>query len=236
MLYNNDKLIAAAYVKARAEIGGTVGRDAKGNYGRYATLAAIMDAISAPLAKHGLAMIQEVQLDESGVVIETTLLHESGATMQFAPLTMPLSDRKAQAVGSAITYGRRYALAAICGLAADDDDDGQAAQGAQKPQDARLRPQQGNHANASKQMPTGAENDTLFREPGIKRATTEQVREIEQLGIAAYGNEWAERRGQIVEWASKGAVKDALELVETEAAQLVHALKRKVAESNGTPK
>jgi len=42
--------------------------------------------------------------------------------IQFASLTLPVSQRNAQAVGSAITYARRYALAAICGIAPDDDD------------------------------------------------------------------------------------------------------------------
>lgn len=132
MQYNSDKLIAAAFVKARKEIGGAVGKDKKGNFGDYATLAAITEATSAALANQGLAIIQEAQHGTDGVTILTTLLHESGATMVFAPLTMPLTDRKPQAVGSAITYGRRYALAAVCGLAPDDDD-GEAAQAATKP-------------------------------------------------------------------------------------------------------
>jgi hypothetical protein len=145
------KGIAMAFVKARAAMDATVSKDAKGNFGKYATLAAIVEATSSHFANNGLAIVQEASADENGIVIETWLVHESGATMQFSPITMPLTDRKPQAVGSAITYGRRYALAAICGLAPDDDD-GQSAQDAQsraqathKPQAARLQPQQGNH-------------------------------------------------------------------------------------------
>jgi len=42
----SGKAVAAAWVSARAAIGGTVAKDAKANYGKYATLAAVMDAIT----------------------------------------------------------------------------------------------------------------------------------------------------------------------------------------------
>lgn len=126
----DTKLISAAFVKARKAMGGTVAKDAQGNFGKYATLAAIVEATTDVLADNGLAVVQEASTDEAGLVVETWIVHESGALMQFSPLTLPLTDRRPQAVGSAITYARRYALAAICGLAPDDDD-GQAAQDAQ---------------------------------------------------------------------------------------------------------
>mgnify|MGYP001263543525 CR=1 FL=1 len=208
MLYNNDKLIAAAFVKARAAIGGTVGKDAKGNFGRYATLAAITDAITEPLAKNGLAVIQEAELDETGVTVLTTLLHESGATMQFAPLTMPLTDRKPQAVGSAITYGRRYALAAVCGLAPDDDD-GQAAQDATKPT----------------QKPV----DVSFDKPKAQLANATQIAAIGALGVQVYGDTWKDEQGHLAEWASQGARKALVDLYEMEAEKLIRGLQKKVA-------
>lgn len=212
MIYNNDKLIAAAYIKARAEIGGTVGKDAKGNYGRYATLAAITDAITLPLSKHGLAIIQEATLDSDGVTVETTLLHESGATMQFAPLTMPLTDRKPQAVGSAITYGRRYALAAVCGLAPDDDD-GQAAQDATK--------------SAHKAV------DNPFDKPMADVASKAQLTQLGDLGGAFYGAEWPDQLPKLVEAVTKGATSDAGQLQPAECAKLIAGIQRKMAQANG---
>jgi len=208
MIYNNDKLIAAAFVKARAAIGGTVGKDAKGNFGRYATLAAITDAITEPLPKNGLVVIQEAQLDDVGVTILTTLLHESGATMQFAPLTMPLTDRKPQAVGSAITYGRRYALAAVCGLAPDDDD-GQAAQDATK----------------TAQKPA----DVAFDKPKSQLANATQIAAIGALGAQVYGDTWKDEQGHLAEWASQGARKALVDLYEMEAEKLIRGLQKKVA-------
>lgn len=128
MIITGDaKIVASAFVKARGEMNATVTKDKKGNFGDYATLAALVEASAAPLAKHGLAIIQEASIDEGGVTVATWLVHESGSVIEFAPLTMLLTDRKPQAVGSAITYARRYQLASVCGLAPDDDD-GQAAQ------------------------------------------------------------------------------------------------------------
>lgn len=127
----DPKAIASAFIKARGQMEATVTKDAKGNFGKYATLAAIVEATTEILAKNGLAIMQEVSSDEAGVTVDTWLIHDSGAMMQFKPLTMPC-DRKPQSVGSAATYGRRYALAAICGLAPDDDD-AEAAQASTQP-------------------------------------------------------------------------------------------------------
>lgn len=217
MDYNNDKLIAAAFVKARKEIGGTVGKDKKGNYGDYATLAAITEATSAALANQGLAIIQEAELDTDGVTILTTLLHESGATMIFAPLTMPLTDRKPQAVGSAITYGRRYALAAICGLAPDDDD-GEAAQAATK-----------TPAKSAKPV------DNPFVEPAKPRANAEQLAEINRLGAVAYPTDWDASRDKLAEWVSKGSTQHLDDLTAREAENVIRALKNKVAPEKVAP-
>ena len=212
MIYNNDKLIAAAFVKARAAIGGTVGKDAKGNFGRYATLAAITDAITEPLAKNGLAVIQEAELDETGVTVLTTLLHESGATMQFAPLTMPLTDRKPQAVGSAITYGRRYALAAVCGLAPDDDD-GQAAQDAtkptQKPVDVSFDKPKPQLANATK-APDFA---PLFAR-------------FQALGHELYGEQWEHVSQRNAERVSGGKTIDASTLTPEQVQILIDGMNK----------
>jgi len=122
MIVTGDAKVFAAFVKARGEISATVTKDARGNYGKYATLAALTEATAAPMAKYGCALVQEASVGETGVTIETWLVHESGGIMQFSPLTLPPVQRTPQAIGSAITYGRRYALAAICGIAPEDDD------------------------------------------------------------------------------------------------------------------
>ena len=60
------------------------------------------------------------------LIVETILIHESGQWVQ-SELCLPLAKADPQGVGSAMTYGRRYGLAAIVGIVADADDDGNAA-------------------------------------------------------------------------------------------------------------
>jgi hypothetical protein len=200
------KLIAAAFVKARGAMDATVTKDAKGNYGKYATLAAIVEATAEHLAKHGLAVIQEASLLDSGVMIETWLIHESGATIQFAPLTMPLAQRTPQAVGSATTYGRRYALAAICGLAPDDDD-GQAAEDAAKPQ-----------ASAAKPQPRAKLSD-------------DQLETLQTVGRTYYGDAWGKEQARLSEKVSTGAVNRIADLMPQDADKLINGLQKKIAEA-----
>jgi hypothetical protein len=87
----------------------------------YADLKAVWDACRAPLAENGLSVIQTFGLVGNAPVLNTILAHSSG---QFMTSTIPLYAKEAtpQALGSSITYMRRYALAAMVGVAPDDDD------------------------------------------------------------------------------------------------------------------
>jgi hypothetical protein len=95
----------------------------------YADLGDLLGMARPILAGHGLAVLQPVTVepDSSDVLVYTTLLHESGQWLTLAPLRMAAGTTQ-QATGSAITYGRRYALLAALGLAAEDDDGQQASQ------------------------------------------------------------------------------------------------------------
>lgn len=123
--------LAAALAKAQSEMT-PAKKDAKNPFfnSQYADLASCWEAARKPLATNGLAVIQTTGLSEAGVIVETTLAHSSGEWIT-SNLLMPLAKRDPQGVGSAITYGRRYALAAIVGLVTDDDD-AEAAMGRQK--------------------------------------------------------------------------------------------------------
>lgn len=92
---------------------------------RYADLAAVIDAIRAPLAANGLSYSQTTEIRDGGLVLVTTLRHSSG---QWIASEYPLpSAAKPQELGSALTYARRYSLSAIACIAADDDDDAEMA-------------------------------------------------------------------------------------------------------------
>lgn len=96
---------------------------------RYADLPAIIDAVREPLAKNGISFAQTTHMTDAGLVLRTTLLHVSGQSIS-SDYPLPMMVDKPQQMGSALTYARRYSLAAICGIAADEDDDANAAQSA----------------------------------------------------------------------------------------------------------
>lgn len=114
--------LAAALAKAQGEMKNAVLNKVNPHFkNRYADLAAIRDAVIPPLTKHGIAVVQA--LDASSVL--TRLVHTSG---QWIESVCPIPNGgDMQKMGSAITYARRYSLSAICGIAADEDDDANAA-------------------------------------------------------------------------------------------------------------
>lgn len=92
---------------------------------KYASLSNIQDAISIPLNESGLVYSQM----PCGVnELTTMLIHaESGEYFQSTYTMTVAKQNDPQAVGSAITYAKRYALVATLGLNIDDDDDANAA-------------------------------------------------------------------------------------------------------------
>lgn len=119
--------LAEALAKAQGEIKNAV-KDAANPFfkSKYADLASIRDACAGPLAANGLAVIQTPRATEAGVEVETLLAHSSGEWIADT-LALPVAKADAQGIGSAITYARRYTLAAFAGVAAEDDDGNAAA-------------------------------------------------------------------------------------------------------------
>lgn len=133
--------ISAAWVAAAADMP-NVPKETRGQVGNavrnYADLATVTETVRPILAAHGLAYVQGCSDGDKVVTITTRLVHKSGQWIEDS-LTMPTGQNTAQAVGSAITYGRRYSLMAVLGLAPDDDD-GAAASHAPKPATRRAAP------------------------------------------------------------------------------------------------
>lgn len=93
---------------------------------KYADLADVVETIRPALSKYGLAFIQnQVESPKGTVAVYTQLLHKSGESMIFDPVTVPLDKPTAQGIGAALTYARRYSLCTALGIAADEDTDGQ---------------------------------------------------------------------------------------------------------------
>lgn len=120
--------LAAALAKAQGEIKSAAKDSTNPHFkSKYADLASVWDACRAALSKNGLAVAQITATTEAGKVrVTTTLLHSSGQWIEGELDVKPGQDT-AQGIGSTITYCRRYALAAMVGVAPDDDDDGYAA-------------------------------------------------------------------------------------------------------------
>lgn len=128
MIHSTEtKEIFAALVKAQAEMP-TAPKDGNNPHFRskYATLQSIAETAKPILKKHGLAITQTFETACDGISIVTTLVHESGQYISGS-LYLKAQKNDPQGYGSAITYGRRYAMAAILGMVADEDDDANAA-------------------------------------------------------------------------------------------------------------
>ena len=98
-----------------------------GKASKYADLAAVWEACRAPLSANGLSVVQLPADTEPGrVALTSMLLHASGQYISATFSMRPMQDTP-HGAGSALTYLRRYALAALVGVVADEDDDGNAA-------------------------------------------------------------------------------------------------------------
>jgi len=128
--------LAKALAAAQAEITNpqknrevTVSTKTGGSYKfKYATLDGILDAVRPALTKNGLWFVQTLANGDGKYRLETTLMHESGEWVQ-SEQPLFVSDATNQAFGSALTYAKRYALTGMLGIAADEDDDGNGADG-----------------------------------------------------------------------------------------------------------
>jgi hypothetical protein len=91
---------------------------------KYADLESVWDACRSLLADNGLAILQfpglYSELDKS-MSLTTIISHKSGEYIS-QEMSVPVTKADAQGAGSAITYMRRYALAAVVGVVQADDD------------------------------------------------------------------------------------------------------------------
>lgn len=132
------KDLATALSKAQSEIEGAK-KESENPFFRsnYADLASHWDSIRKPLTKNGLSVTQVTDIVADGILLETLLLHSSGQWI-MGTIKVVSVKQDPQALGSAISYFRRYMLSAITGTA-QIDDDGNLAQG--KNIDSAVKPQ-----------------------------------------------------------------------------------------------
>lgn len=123
----------AALASAQAEIENAAKNAANPHYrSKYADLAEVLNTVRPVFAKHGLSIVQSTGFDGQHVSVTTLVGHKDGGYITSVASCVP-AKTDAQGVGSATTYLRRYSLAAMAGVA-QEDDDGNAAAHDRKPQ------------------------------------------------------------------------------------------------------
>jgi len=165
--------LAAALAKAQAKIKvapkASVANVASQRTGKtyqyhYSTLADVWEVCRVPLSDNGLAIVQTVIAEGNRVTIFTLLAHASGQWIEEG-LTLTAAEITPQAIGSAITYGRRYALGAMVGVVSDEDDDGEAASFRRRNGNSKLEAAAGARTSAS-EIPWGRTRDSVVSTAG----------------------------------------------------------------------
>jgi len=207
--------LMAALAKAQAEMSNApFNRENPHFRSKYADLAAIRDATIPHLAKHGLSVHQVTKLNgDRDMLLLTRLGHSSGQWIESV-YPLPYSD-KPHIMGSALTYGRRYCWASICGIAAEEDDDANAANDAAK------------NGTTTKAMPARKSSAAAKRDgdwPRFEQALRDcqSAREVERLRTEyqrdvypAWNSDWRDTAEQefakrLAEFSQPGALKQTL--------------------------
>ena len=129
--WKSDKIgqLAMALAQTQMELNGAAKTSTNPFFkSGYADLHEVISSTFPHLSKHGLSISQGNEIIPGAVCVTTVLLHESGQWLR-SKIKVPFPVGKdgkskidAQGVGTATTYGRRYSLAAMVGIAQKDDD------------------------------------------------------------------------------------------------------------------
>lgn len=151
------KDLAAALALAQSEIKGAIKDSANPFFkSKYADLTSVWDACRAAITKNGLSVIQTCDDNDAKVTVTTQLMHSSGQWIR-GQLSAKPAKSDPQGIGSCITYLRRYALAAMVGVAPEDDD----GNAATLPQAQKYKP------NSVNRLPNSVNEDTYQSEAPV---------------------------------------------------------------------
>ena len=193
--------LAKALCKAQGKMKHAI-KDANNPFfhSKYADLASVVEASRPSLTENGLSVVQFTK----GNFLHTMLLHESGEWVRGSIELKPMRQVKdtgwaasedPQSYGSCITYARRYAMAAITGVATEDDD-GNAASG--------------NKVYAKKAAPASASPAPSSPKAELSLATGAAAGEPENKGDATLRHELQELAAVAEEAQLFGSVTDAI--------------------------
>ena len=195
--------LAAALSKCQAEVSGADKTKLNPAFkSKYADLASVWDACRAPLSKNGLSVVQLPQADGAKVTVTTMLMHASGEWI-CTDLTVTAQAVTPVAVGSAITYARRYSLSAIVGVAPDDDD-GTAASARPSPAQRYVAPHPTPEVSAPAAHAEPVEqHNTSTGETSDSPAPSLADRFVERIAVASTQDDLA-KLGREIKTASDG--------------------------------
>ncbi len=125
--------LAGAFSAMQAEMESAI-KDTQAFKYKYSDLAAVWGVLKGPMTKNGLSVTQEAKTLPEGVSVKTRIMHKSGQWIEYGPLIIPVGKMDAHSTGSAITYGKRYALCAALGVVTEDDDGQEAQKNPPKPE------------------------------------------------------------------------------------------------------
>lgn len=118
----NISELAKALSKAQAEMSGA--KKSSNNpffKSKYADLKEVIECVKEPFADNGLSFVQFPISNDGFAGVETVIMHSSGEWISNEYM-LKVAKNDPQGIGSAITYARRYALQAACGVPSEDDD------------------------------------------------------------------------------------------------------------------
>jgi hypothetical protein len=206
----SDKSIHQAFIEAYAEMTNPKKNASNPAFkSKYANLEELIAVTRPILTAVGLALVQQPVSEDGAIGVHSYLMAATGETIDFGSYTVPLAKHDAQGAGSALTYTRRYSIAAIFGLA-QEDDDGNAAAKPQPKNDAKPQP-------VPETKP----------QPAVKSAKPSTLAELRGLRkeLAIDDDKYASQ----LEWANGAPVTTDEELTQPAADKLLKAYKERLA-------
>lgn len=198
---------------------------------KYVPFESIVEAAAETLGEFGLSFTQNTWVEDEDGVVQTMIMHESGEWIMTNPLSLPAFQMvkgggktyNAQAVGSALTYAKRYQLGAALGIAAEVDDDGNdASKNAGRDSKPYNKPAQPSGATSNSATPSGNTNPRGNANNAADVATDAQKRGIKGK-MSAKGMMPDEAKAMMVEMFGK---QSSTELTKGEASKLMDAIEK----------
>ena len=156
------------------------GREGRAGYRyKYATLQDYIAATRPSLSKNQLAVVQLLDTTPEGFsAITTQLVHASGQWIRSHFLVPVTDTREARAIGSGLSYARRYTYGAIIGVASEEEDDDDAAANKGAPRPPAAKPPQRNAAPAAQRDPS----EYRFASGAFKGSTIQEAWDSGEAG------------------------------------------------------